>query len=455
MADFTIGRALSGLGAAFKNEVPAFLQQVRQEDLDAEKRAEREMFLADRSFDRGIAAEDRAMRLEDRNIAMERAGSDRVFELEEKRKETLFKDTAEAKRYLQDGNIMAIIDLYTDRVNLLRNMGIDTSNSERMLSFAQGALSDPNALARLNDEINTVYDTGRAFNVGMVEMPSAYRSLDLQAQAAGFSPGSAGYQRFMRFGGGSADEGAAKTEFFDNGAVLEKPRNGPPKLFVNGQQITDPKEYVIQMDLAVASGPLLAQETAIATTRGGAEEGRAQEYIIKGQSAADSTAVIRRSLALLEKVETGGLGRTTMLAAKRMFGVEGADEGELSASLGKAVLAQLRETFGAAFTAQEGESLKEIEAGFGSSVAANTRLLNNSLRIAQRAAERGIRAAESRDDYESASEIEMALDFDLGVFESEYSSFGESVPPFPSAFADVLTEEDWANMNEAERSAFQ
>ena len=109
MPDINIGRALSGLGAAFKNEVPAFLQQVRQEDLDAERRAEREMFLADRSFDRGIAAEDRAMRLEDRKIAMERAASDRMFELEEKRKETLFKDTAEAKRYLQDGNIMAII----------------------------------------------------------------------------------------------------------------------------------------------------------------------------------------------------------------------------------------------------------------------------------------------------------------------------------------------------------
>lgn len=419
MADINIGRALSGLGAAFKNEMPAFIQQTRQED------------------------------------ALARGMEDRVLAQEEKRKETLFKDTAIARQYLQDGNIMAIIDLYTDRVNLLDRAGIDTSNSERMLSFAQAALSNPNALSQLTGEINTVYDTGRAFNVGMGEIPSAYRSLDLQAQAAGFSRGSAEYQRFMRFGGGSADEGAAKTEVFDNGAVLEKPRNGPPKLFVNGQQIVDPQEFVIQMDLAVASGPLLAGETATATARGGAEEDRAQGYIAKGQSAADSTAVIRRSLALLEKVKTGGLGRTTMLAAKRMFGVEGADEGELSASLGKAVLAQLRETFGAAFTAQEGESLKEIEAGFGSSVETNTRLLNNSLRIAQRAAERGIRAAESRDDYESASEIEMALDFDLGVFENEYSSYSDSVPPFPSDYVGVFTQEDWAKMSETERATFQ
>ena len=32
MAEVDIGRALAGLGAAFKNEMPAFIQQTRQED---------------------------------------------------------------------------------------------------------------------------------------------------------------------------------------------------------------------------------------------------------------------------------------------------------------------------------------------------------------------------------------------------------------------------------------
>ena len=433
MADINIGRALSGLGAAFKNEMPAFMQQVRQEDLDAEKRAEREMFLSDRSFDRGLAAEDRAMRLEDRSIATERANSDRMFELEEKRKETLFKDTAVAKQYFKDGNISAIIDLYADRVDLLRGMGINTSNSERMLSFAQDALSDPNALSRLNSEINTVYDTGRAFNVGMGEMPSSYRALRQRALDGGLIEGSEEFQEFMRFNGVPQGQGSRGLTRFKDGSYIQITPTGNRVFDTSGIEVTDdPQRRAEVIKAGVDEGAILAGEIATATARGGREEGRAQDYIVKGQSAADSTAVIRRSLALLEKVKTGGLGRTTMLAAKRMFGAEGADEGELSASLGKAVLAQLRETFGAAFTAQEGESLKEIEAGFGSSVETNTRLLNNSLRIAQRAADRGIRAAESRDDYESASEIEMALDFDLGVFESEYSSYGEDGQPAPS-----------------------
>jgi len=33
--------------------------------------------------------------------------------------------------------------------------------------------------------------------------------------------------------------------------------------------------------------------------------------------------------------------------------------------------------------------------------------------------------------------------------------FGESVPPFPSAYVGEFTEEDWANMTEAERALFQ
>ena len=383
-----IGRALAGLGAAFKNEMPAFIQQTRQEDLDAEKRAEREMFLSDRSFDRGLAAEDRAMRLNDRNIAAERSGSDRMFDLEEKRKETLFKDTAVARQYLQSGNIPAIIDIYTDRVNLLGRAGIDTSNSERLLSYAQAALNDPNALSQLTGEINTVYDTGRAFNVAMEETPAAYRSLDLQAQAAGFERGSAEYQRFMRFGGGSADEGAAKTEFFDNGAVLEKPRNGVPKLFVNGQQIVDPEEYAIQMDLAVKSGPLLAGKTSEAQAMGGADAGRIQEAMNEGISAAEQIPNLRDALDLLDLMETGGINQVKF-RMNRLTGITPADEGELNYLMSKNVLGQLKTIFGAAFTAQEGQLLRDIEANEGQSTEVNKRLIARALAALELRADRG------------------------------------------------------------------
>jgi len=58
-----------------------------------------------------------------------------------------------------------------------------------MLSYAQAALSDPNALSQLTGEINTVYDTGRAFNVGMGEMPSSYRALRQRALDGGLIEG--------------------------------------------------------------------------------------------------------------------------------------------------------------------------------------------------------------------------------------------------------------------------
>ena len=431
MADINIGRALSGLGAAFKNEMPAFMQQVRQEDLDAEKRAEREMFLSDRSFDRGLAAEDRAMRLEDRSIATERANSDRMFELEEKRKETLFKDTAVAKQYFKDGNISAIIDLYADRVDLLRGMGINTSNSERMLSFAQDALSDPNALSRLNSEINTVYDTGRAFNVGMGEMPSAYRSLDLQAQAAGFPRGSSEYQRFMRFGGGSADEGAAKTEFFENGAVLEKPRNGPPKLFVNGQQIVDPEEFAIQMDLAVASGPLLAGETSQAQAMGGADAGRIQEAMNEGISAAEQIPNLRDALDLLDLMETGGINQVKF-RMNRLTGITPADEGELNYLMSKNVLGQLKTIFGAAFTAQEGQLLRDIEANEGQSTEVNKRLIARALAALEVRADRGTMYATDLDRPMVIRDIEGFKNRNfMSYYDQQESSSGTDTPPQP------------------------
>lgn len=143
---------------------------------------------------------------------------------------------------------------------------------------------------------------------------------------------------------------------------------------------------------------------------------RNQDIINRGLAAADSTASIRRGIELLNQIETGGIDRVN-LAAKRLFGVESGDEGELSNLLGKAVLSQLRETFGAAFTAKEGEQLQSIEASFGKSPEANLRLLRNALRIAERSANRAIdRAVEDR-DFKTAQDIKEALEFTLSTEE--------------------------------------
>lgn len=141
----------------------------------------------------------------------------------------------------------------------------------------------------------------------------------------------------------------------------------------------------------------------IVTVKKGAE--RQQTAINDAFSSVGALPTINRALELLNSVETGGIDQAS-LRAKQLFGVESADEGELSNLLSKAVLSQLRNTFGAAFTAEEGKSLIRIEAGFGKSPAANIRLLKNARAIASRAVDRGIRAAKRAGQTEDVKELQ-------------------------------------------------
>lgn len=136
---------------------------------------------------------------------------------------------------------------------------------------------------------------------------------------------------------------------------------------------------------------------------------RQQGYIDSGVDAADSLGNAYKVRGLLDSVETGGFNNAS-LAAKRLFGIESADEAELSAGLGKAILSQLKPIFGAAFTAAEGERLERIEANFGKSTEGNRRLIDEVIKISERAANRGIRAAEAQGDKFAADEIRAAMD---------------------------------------------
>lgn len=139
---------------------------------------------------------------------------------------------------------------------------------------------------------------------------------------------------------------------------------------------------------------------------------RIQSQIDSGLDAADAIATVKRGRQLLETIGTGGID-SAKLAITRAFGVTGADESELSANLGKAVLAQLRATFGAQFTEKEGQRLSEIEAGFGKSTEGNKRLLEQAEKILDRAARRGLRAAQDSGDSFSADEISKSMSFSL------------------------------------------
>lgn len=161
-------------------------------------------------------------------------------------------------------------------------------------------------------------------------------------------------------------------------------------------------------------------EVAIAAEKKGAEitgKGQAerrQVTINRGVESSEGLANLKRAKTLLETIKTGGINAAS-LRAKQLFGVEGADEGELSNRLGKAVLSQLKATFGAAFTAQEGASLARIEAGFGKSAKANMRLIDQLIKIVEKKGNQGIKAAIAAEDFEAAKLIKENMAFTLDI----------------------------------------
>ena len=117
---------------------------------------------------------------------------------------------------------------------------------------------------------------------------------------------------------------------------------------------------------------------------------------------------------MLDSIETGGF-KNALFQARKFFGVEGKDEGTLSANLGTAVLAKLRETFGAAFTAKEGDELKALSAGFGSNTLVNINLLRQALVLVEGTMNRATMAATELGgrDYE----ISQLEDYRKGVYD--------------------------------------
>jgi hypothetical protein len=194
--------------------------------------------------------------------------------------------------------------------------------------------------------------------------------------------------------------GTASQRDFETFKRLEKEDPEAAKIF--GRQAgflrsTEQEKADIKVDEAAR------KEVAKANTK------RKQGFIDAGIEAADTASNVKRAIELLGTVKTGGID-AVKLRAKQLFGIEGADEAELSANLGKNVLAQLKPIFGAAFTVKEGEELKRIEAGFGKSTAGNIRLLKRTLKLVDRASRRGIAAAEDQGDAFTAGEIRSSLE---------------------------------------------
>jgi hypothetical protein len=132
-----VARALSGIGAAFKNEIPQFQQRIQQEDLYKMKMADMDM-----------------------------ARQDADAKREEARKKTFFQDVAVAKQYFDKGDFGSIADIARDRLNILTPMGVNTRDSQQMLQLADAARAgDTSAIQQLKNQLDMSYSVGQLYGV--------------------------------------------------------------------------------------------------------------------------------------------------------------------------------------------------------------------------------------------------------------------------------------------------
>ena len=142
------------------------------------------------------------------------------------------------------------------------------------------------------------------------------------------------------------------------------------------------------------------------------QEGRRQDVIASGISAAQALPNLKRTLDLLDKVQTGGYDKWR-LQIKNTLGIESADEAEATNRMAKAVLSQLRETFGPQFTAVEGQKLEDIEAGIGKSTAGNKRIIEQLMAFTEFKLQQGMNAAKNSGDFFSYQQMQDWEKFDL------------------------------------------
>lgn len=225
---------------------------------------------------------------------------------------------------------MKAIELQKAQLELaqMQNPQMPESVTERLILAKQAGLQPG------TPEYSTYMATGELPGAG--EAPAAFASLDLQAQAAGYAPGTPEYQEFMRNGGGS----------------------GAPAAFV-------------ALDLqAKAAGfqPGTPEYQEFMATRGA---GLIAEAKLKGEDIAllDSTeskmegleTVVSELDALADEATYTYAGRAYD-ALSAQLGREPRDaavaRSEYIAKVDNQVLPMLRDTFGAAFTVKEGETLR-------------------------------------------------------------------------------------------------
>jgi hypothetical protein len=397
-------------------------------------------------------------------IAMQRQEQQ---QLDEQRQKAMAKDAMTVYQLLNDNKIDDAISLVDRRVKYISELGGDPSDTLEIRQM----LATPGRLNEARQELGMFVQA--AMENGLLPVPERAEPLSANQVINGqvVTPEGSGYRATPVTGFQAEAENARAANMGlspvwlqdESGAYvpaqlssaggmtpLQVPqgmRAVPP----SGQLGFDPNAIVqrgqAQTGVDVArveqlTTPEAQRAAAIRAAEGsaaGATE-RAQAIINTGVESASTIPVISRSLELLNEISTGGF-ESVSIKARSLFGIESADEGELTYNLARNVLQQLRPTFGSAFTEREGRTLTQIEAGLGRNTETNKRILQQVLRIAEGAVEKAYDRAVEAGDEPTAKELERALDM---IY----------VPPIPAAYSDQITDDIWRTMTREERDAF-
>lgn len=316
------------------------------------------------------------------------------------------------KRFLDAGDLDGAERFLLERRKNIpggSNGTADTDGAIASVQLAKGG--DQNALEKLNSQIDEAILGAQQLGILkkiQPDLPSDVRSFtEFEKLGDPDNPNelSPAQQRFIQVKRGT-------TQVVDiAGApnIVDRTSGAVTPLSTSQQEVTAAANDAAAVRDAQNQSDISSTGNKVATA---GQAKRDQDNINAGFVAADSLPILNRGLELLDLIGTGKPAEIA-LAFKNAFGITGADEGELSANLGKAVLSQLRSTFGAQFTEKEGDRLAAIEAGFGKSTPTNKRLLGQAKRLVERTVKRGAKSARDIDDEELALEIEAAANFSL------------------------------------------
>lgn len=429
-----IGLLLRGLGAAFSNTVPQFRQEMAQEQearyLQQQREQEAEYLRQQR---------DRQQQLfQNQQTEFQQAQQDRMAQMRESALQASYKDADAAMRALAVGDLDTVIAIAEDGIDAGKNIpGFDVTPYQKVLENARLAKAgNPRGWNDVRLNLLSAVSQGKAR--GYITEPEQAKGVVVNGRVVDPTTGRVIYESPASE---SMDEFSPGITRFRNGVAVQYSRQGNRRVLDERGNVVEGADAESAIRRGQQSGITEAGQTAAAQVQGRGASDRAQGIINAGVDATAQIPVLTRTLDLLSEVQTGGFAGAG-IRAKALFGIEGADEGELSYNLAMNVLQQLKPIFGSAFTAGEGQRLERIEASLGRNTQTNIRLLNQALRVAQTSIEKGLDRAEEANDQATVRELQNALTLiDQRSVPEEWINMGGTV-------------EAWNNLSDADKQEF-